>query len=202
MGRDRADRSPTGDPREYLPFCAIQAFGVLYGDANEARRDEIVSLLRAAAEDERWRIREAVEIALQRIAERNVEDIKSIIDAWLPTAALAGLRAIVAALAHPPILRDPATARYSLDIADQIMANMSTLAPSDRRSEEFRILRQGLEFALSVLVAALPDEGFARMRAWATEDDADVKRIVRTNLGKARLKGKHGDEVARVLAAL
>lgn len=194
--------APTGDPREFLPFCALQALGALYPAADAARRHEIAALLRAAASDDRWRVRESVAIALQRVAEQRFADAQAIVADWLPDATLREQRAIVAALAHAPILRDPAAARYALDTADRILGNLFGLDAATRKREDFRVLRQALAYALSVLVAALPTEGFARLATWAAVDDADIARIVRANLAKARLAKAYPTEVQRVLAAL
>ena len=102
-----AAEAPTGNPREFLPFCAVQALGALYPKVDAARRPEIVAILRAAADDERWRTREGVAMAMQRIGEADVAALRAIVDAWLPEATLTGQRAIVAALAHPPIWVTP-----------------------------------------------------------------------------------------------
>lgn len=63
------DEAPTGTPREFLPFCATLALGAVYPTAHAARQEEIADRLRELANDGRWRIREAVTIALQRIGE-------------------------------------------------------------------------------------------------------------------------------------
>ena len=190
-----AAEAPTGNPREFLPFCALQALGALDPIVDAARRRETVAILRTAADDERWRTREGVAMALQRIGEADVGELKAIIDTWLPEATLTGQRAVIAALAHPPLLDDVITAHYALDIADQIMANVCGMGSEVRKSEVFRILRQALEYALSVFVAALPEVGFPRLGHWAATDDPDVQRIVRANLGKARLAKRHPVEV-------
>jgi hypothetical protein len=196
--RISAADAPTGDPREFLPFCALQAFGALYAMVDVEHRREIVAILRAAADDERWRTREGVAMAMQRIGEADMAALRAIVDAWLPAATLTGQRAIVAALAHPPILGDAETARYALAVADRIMANVQQADAAVRKSEGFRILRQALEYALSVYVAALPEEGFPRLRAWATDGDLDVQRIVHANLRKARLAKRYPSEVASI----
>jgi hypothetical protein len=193
--------APTGDPREFLPFCALQALGALYDQADDARRREALALIRAAAGDARWRVREGAAMALQRIGLQHAGNLIAIIADWLPSASLLEQRAIIAALAEPPLLRQPELARYALAVADQIMARLHALDRATRKTEPFRVLRQGLAYALSVIVAASPVDGFARLRAWAVVDDPDVKRIVRANLGKARL-AKHEQDVRRVLTLL
>lgn len=154
--------APTGGPREFLPFCALQALGALYPGAGPDRRRQIARMLRGAAEDGRWRLREAVAMALQRIGERDFAQMRGILSRWMDGAPSPEVRrAIVAALAHPPILREPANARYCLEVSDRILRDLLPLDRSARRTEGFRVLRQGLEYALSVFAASLPEEGFA-----------------------------------------
>lgn len=193
---------PTGDPREFLPSCALQALGSLYVEADEPRRSEIAELIRSGASDERWRVREGAAIALQRIGLANFGELQTIADAWLPSATLLEQRAILAALAEPPLLRAPGAADYALTVTDRILVTVRGLDAAARKREDFRVLRQALEYAISVIVAASPPAGFARMRAWSAIDDRDITRILRANLGKARLSKKHGDDVQRVLGAL
>jgi len=52
-----------------------------------------------------------------------------------------------------------------------------------RREEGFSVLRQGLGYALSVLVAAEPTRGFAQLERWAarcaTHRDPDIDWVLR-----------------------
>jgi hypothetical protein len=193
-----SDTAPTGDPREFLVFCALQALATAYAAADAANRERIARLLRDAAGDARWRIREAAAMGLQRVGEADPPSLRRILDDWGEGATLPEQRAIVAALAHPPILDRP-TALLALDVAARIMAGVRSLDAATRRTEEFRILSKGLEYAISVFVAAAPAEGFALLRELAEMDDRDVRRIVRSNLGKARIATPFPDRVAELL---
>jgi hypothetical protein len=197
-----AAEAPTGNPHEFLPFCALQALGAFYIKADESRRAEIVELLRNGASDERWRVREAAAIALQRIGLANFGAFQAIVGDWLPSATLLEQRAILAALAEPPLLRAPGAADYALAVADKLLETVRGLDAAARKCDDFRVLRQALEYGISVIVAASPRDGFARMRAWAAVDDRDIARILRANLGKARLRKNHEVEVQRLLAEL
>ena len=196
------DEAPTGDPHEFLPFCALQALGACFFDADHVRKTDIVRRLREVANDGRWRMRDGVAMALQRIGERDFDAVTDILDGWLPDANLLEERAIVAALAHPPMLRYRERVRYCLGVSDRIMINLAAVDPSGRKAEPFAVLKKGLSYALSVFVAALPEEGFAFLERWARSDDRDVKAIVRENLKKNRLTRPFASAVARVVAVL
>ena len=60
-------------------------------------------------------------------------------------------------------------------------------AESERRSEEFRVLRQALGYCWSVAVAAQPELGKPAMERWLACPDRDVRWILRENLKKKRL---------------
>jgi hypothetical protein len=194
--------APTGNPREFLPFCALQALGAGYPEVDGERKHRIVELIKRAARDGRWRVREGAAMAFQRIGEKDFGALSTVFSRWMEGASLLEQRAIVAALAHPPFLGERENARYSLEVSDRILRGLVELDMETRRSEPFRVLRQGLEYAISVFVAALPEEGFALLRRWAVVNDRDVKRIVKSNLGKGRLAKRYPEQVAEAMALL
>jgi hypothetical protein len=57
-------------------------------------------------------------------------------------------------------------------------------------------LKQGLGYSLSVIVCAVPEEGFEYMRQLAGTQDADILWIVKENLKKNRLLKNFPEEVA------
>jgi hypothetical protein len=195
-----AAEAGTGDRREYLSFCAAVGCGALYG-REARRRPQILKRVRSAANDPRWRMREAAAMALQRVGEAQSEELLKILEQWLQSPTLLELRAVAAALAHPPILADEGFARAGLGLADRILADVARREAAARKSEEFRVLRQGLGYALSVLAAALPGEGFELLERWARSGDPDIAWIIRENLKKKRLAG-HGVRLKKIAALL
>ncbi|HEY9593916.1 MAG TPA: HEAT repeat domain-containing protein, partial [Spirochaetia bacterium] len=154
--------------------------------------------LRAAASDPRWRVREAVAMALQLVGEADVEALKGICDDWMQNASLLEMRAIAAGLAHPPLLGDAAFAAYCIETARTILAAVTRVDRAARRDDAFRVLRQGMGYALSVFVVAAPAEGFVLMRKLAAVRDPDIAWIIRENLKKKRIAEKFPDEVKKV----
>jgi hypothetical protein len=192
------DEAPSGAPREFLPFCAIQAHGAAYPEAGLERREEIAARLREVASDGRWRMREGVTLALQRIGEWDFGALAGILESWFPDANLFELRAAVAALAHTPLLRSEAHVRFSLEVSERAVAGIATADATERKSEAFAVLKKGLGFAPSLFVAALPEEGFPLLERWAGSGDRDLMWIVRENLEKDRLSRPFAAEVAQV----
>ena len=171
---------PTNTPGEFLAFCGALGFGRLLAEGHRAALAEV----RRAANDPRWRVREAAAMALQRWGEA---DMAALLDEAVSWAAGTRLeqRAAAAGLCEPALLSDQATAERVLDILDRITATVRGAA--DRRSEAFVALRKGLGYCWSVAAVAAPERGKALMEKWLADDDPDVRWIMRQNLGKARL---------------
>jgi hypothetical protein len=191
------------DPRaEYLPVCALQALGAAYTGLDSNDRRAVLDALRRAAVDSRWRVRESVAIGLQRLGEVDPASFAAIVRDWAGDPSPLVRRATLAALAHPPILREAQSARMALSLGAEIFDSFVQAPPLDRRADDYQVLRRALEYAPSVIVAAQPDEGFQWLSRLAESPDADVRRIVRANLGKKRLSQRHQDRVGEVLACL
>jgi hypothetical protein len=82
-------------------------------------------------------------------------------------------------------LTNPPHAEATLHILDVITASLRQR--QERKTEAFRVLRQGLGYCWSVAVSACPEEGKPLMEKWCIDDDRDVRWIMRENLRKNRL---------------
>ena len=197
-----ADKAPENTPSVYLVFCALLALGTLYGTGlPRPRRRAALSAIKSAASDTRWRVREACAMALQRIGEQDAEELRTVVTEWMEGASFLEMRAIAAGLAHPPIL-DKKMSAFSLEISRRILTALSRAEPAARRQEPFKVLRQGMGYALSVFVAHAPAEGFTVMRKTAAVRDRDLAWIIRENLKKKRLSdefSKESEQVALIL---
>jgi hypothetical protein len=197
------NKAPVNSSREYLPVCAIVALGSLYGTGlPRPRRRAALAAITTAASDPRWRVREAAAMGLQQIGERNPTALREICTDWMSGAGPLMMRAIMAGLAHPPILGDKDFALFSLEMAQSILGAVSRTGAEERKDDDFRVLRQGLSYAVSVFVAHAPVEGFTLMRKCAAIRDPDISRIMRENLKKTRLSGKYPQEVKQVTLIL
>jgi len=209
------EEAPEGDPAVFLPVCAVVALGVLFHTHACAypctgpcdcplwpiQAEHLVEAIRRAASDSRWRVREAAAMALQHLGEGNPESLRRILDGWLEADSLLERRAALAALAHPPLLHDERMARHALKIADRIFQDAAKVAPEQRKSEDFRVLKKGLSYAPSVLAAHLPKEGFALLERLADSADADIRKMVAANLKKKRLQAVDSKRAAGILKA-
>ena len=175
-----ADVAPTNSPYEFLAFCGVLGLGRLLAEGQTG----LLPTLRRCASDPRWRIREAVAMALQRFGDANMPSLIQEMKSWSMGAPLEQ-RAAAAALCEPRLLAGAEHARAVLHILDGITTSM--LSFPERNSENFRILRQGLGYCWSVAVVASPAEGRALIEKWSVNPDAQVRWIMHENLKKNRL---------------
>jgi hypothetical protein len=190
--------APTNHPREFLPFVAAQSLGALFPAQDEATRARIENALRQAANDPRWRMREACAFGLQRIGEVEPASLQTIVQGWMTQPSLRDLRAVLTALAHPPLLSSGSFATFALEIADAIMDATLAMSEERLRSDDGKSLQKALGFAPSVYVAEAPTDGFALLEAWADRGSIVAAKAVAANLRKARLARHFPDEVQEV----
>lgn len=173
------DRAPTGTKEEFLAACGAAGLG-----ASIARgEDQFWPTLRALASDPRWRVREGVAMALQRIGDADMSRLLRGIGNWTTGGALER-RAVAAGLCEPGLLEDATSALAVLAVLDEITASLE--GQKAGHGDE-RVLRQALAYCWSVAIAALPAEGKKRFERWAECSDPTLRWIVRENLKKKRL---------------
>ena len=172
--------APENTPQAFLVFCGVSALGrhIAGGDPHR------LGILRDYASDSRWRIREAVAMALQYLGDADMKSLLRAARAWSRGNWLEK-RAAAAGICEPRLLKDPAAASAVLTILDAITASMART--QERNSEPFRILRQGMGYCWSVAVAAHPAAGRRLIKKWIGSSDPDIRWIMKQNLTKNRL---------------
>lgn len=183
-----AERAPVGSREEFLTFCGTVGLGKLLAEGNMG----VLPRLRELASDPRWRVREAVAIALQGLGASDMRTLLSEMRAWAKGNDYER-RAAAAALCEPALLTSQKDVRDVLAILDRITTAMSR--SRDRRSDGFRTLRQALAYCWSVAVAAAPEAGRPLMEPWMQSDDPDVVWVMKQNLSKKRMGAAGADWV-------
>jgi hypothetical protein len=179
--------APPNTPDEFLTVCAVAGLGKLVA----AGESQWLAELRRYAADDRWRVREAVAIALQRWGDDDMDALVVEMTVWSSDGWLVQ-RAAVAALAEPRLLRDAGHAPAVIAIFDAITRSTIDASPSTRRDSPYGVLRQALGYAWSVLVACQPLLARQPFERWLTAAeitrDKDLLWIARRNLKKNRLQ--------------
>ena len=180
---DEASRSVlwrwAGSDDEYLAVCGAAGLGrFVLDDAKVLRR------LEALAADPRWRVREGVAMALQRLGKQDMDRLIDEMAVWAKRGPYVQ-RAAAGGLCEPALLKNEAQVRKVLEILDTITQSIE--ASRDRKVDGFRVLRQAMGYCWSVAAAAAPGPGRSMMERWLRSDDPDVRWIMKTNLGKSRM---------------
>ncbi|AFQ42736.1 hypothetical protein [Desulfosporosinus meridiei] len=187
--------APFGSAAEFLPICGVVGLGSLIAQG----RVELLELLRSFSSDIRWRIREGVAIALQRIGESNIHVLLNEMAEW-SEGSLLEKRSVVAALCEPKLLNHQKHINVVLQVLDKITFNI--ISEQNRKSNDFKILRKSLGYGWSVVVAADPEDGKKYMEKWLAHDDKDIRWIMKENLRKKRLEKMDLDWTRRWKAEL
>ena len=175
-----ADLAPTNSPYEFLAFCGVIGLGRLLAEGQVERLESI----RYHASDRRWRMREGVAMALQRLGEVDMNLLLQHMKLWSKGNPLEQ-RAAAAAICEPRLLKKATHARAALEILDGITASCHQV--ENRKSEDFLTLRKGLGYCWSVAVSAEPAAGKRMMEKWLVDPDKDIRWIMQENLKKNRL---------------
>ena len=167
-------------PEEFVVMCGIVGYCILNKDNIKDTLDEI----RKYASHSSWRIREAVAIGIQEIAEENMPEIISNLKNWMEGNYLEQ-RAIVAALCEPKLLKEGSIVLEVLKILSNITIGYEKI--EGKLSESQTSLRKTLGYGWSVAVVRHPEEGKGYFENLVNYDSKHIKWIVKNNLKKKRL---------------
>jgi hypothetical protein len=170
---------------EFLALCGTAGLGRV----SLMEPETVVTWLRELASDPRWRVREGVAIALQRLGKESMPRLIAEMKVWSRDGAFVQ-RAVVAGLCEPALLKNNAETVDVLAILDHITRSLA--ATSDRRHDGFRVLRQALGYGWSVAAAAAPQNAKPYLEKWLRSNDKDVAWVMKSNLSKARMADLRG----------
>ncbi len=187
-------------PAEFVVLCGVVAYGMCSA-AYSPWRSSVFARLSEFACTASWRVREGTAIAFQRLLETAPEETSAALRVWASEGNCWQQRASIAAIAEPALMNDVVLREAALNMQQVILRRFHALPLSERKREDVRALRQAAGYTLSVITAALPEQGFALMRECAAWDDADINWILRENLKKKRL-AKFSDQVEQLAKIL
>jgi hypothetical protein len=173
-------------PSEFVMLCGVVAAGVCASVRLEWR-DYTVEMLNHYSCNPSWRIREAVATAYQHLLSTDPESTLAFLTRVAARGNYLQLRAAISAVAEPRLLYKHEVLRCALQLQQVVLERVKRTPLSERKNEDFRVLRRTLGYTLSVVTAADPDAGFTLMRHCALWNDDDINWILRENLKKKRL---------------
>ena len=186
------DVAPVNSPKEFLAFVGVLGLGQALARGDPAA----LQTLRPFAADPRWRLREAVAMALQCWGDQDMDALLKVMADWSQGSFLEQ-RAAAAALCEPRLLQREERARRVIDLLDGITTSLVNTPADQRKGEDFQALKKGLGYCWSVAVAALPDYGKPLLEKWLADPDKDAAWIMKENLKKKRLERLDPEWTAR-----
>jgi hypothetical protein len=172
--------APENTQDVFLSFCGVMGLGRLVAEG----KMENIARLRKLASDPRWRIREGVAMALQRVGDKDIDLLLNEMEKWSKGKELEQ-RAAAAAICEPRLLQDKNHSKQALRILDGITRSISK--NKNRKSEGFIALRKGMGYCWSVAVVSNPEFGKKLMAKWIPSTDKDIRWIMKKNLKKNRV---------------
>jgi hypothetical protein len=173
--------APENSAKLFLTFCGVVGLGTLVNRGNL----DYLKQLRQFASDKRWRIREAVAMALQRVGDGDICFLLQEMKEWSKGNAFEK-RAAIAALCEPRLLASDEVSSSVLDILDDVTLSI-TNSEEDTKSKAFEVLKKGLAYCWSVAVVACPEKGKKLLEKWVRSKDKNVIWVMKQNLKKKRL---------------
>jgi hypothetical protein len=190
-----SDLAPADDPKEFLCFCGILAFGKLIVNGHPHYYND----LKRFAADTRWRIREAVGLALQIIGKKDPLLLMSEMLLWA-RGSLYEKRAVIGGLCHPDFLVDKISIEQTYGLLDKITRSLPGV--KNKRVDEYKILRKALGYCWSIAIDSEPDIGVPLFEKLIEIADKDIIWIMRENLKNNRMKKIDQDWTDKLLAQL
>ncbi len=142
---------------EFLALCGTAGLGRIA----LLEPETVMTWLRELSSDPRWRVREGVAIALQRLGRESMPKLMAEMRVW-SRGDWYVQRAVVAGLCEPALLKNNRDVVEVLATLDQITRGLSLAAPSDRREPY--------------------------LEKWIRSQDKDVAWVMKANLGKSRIE--------------
>jgi hypothetical protein len=174
--------APENTPESFLVFCGVLGLGKYLSRHHDAG---LLQELKHLANDPRWRIREAVSMALQTVGRKKISRLMEYAKSWVE-GSYYEQRAAITALCEADLLTNKNISLEVLDLLDWVTATM--IEKDELQDGEYEVLKKALSYCWSVAVAAYPEKGKPMMERWIKEKHPVVNRIMKENLKKQRLQ--------------
>lgn len=197
MVRMDADSAPGATELEFLPLCGVYAAG--FRAAQDARADTMLPLLHDAAEDLRFRVRDAVVFALAKIGAVRGDVLVHEVGDWMDGFFHAA--AVLRALVSPAWLTKVDDAEAACALLDAAFQTLSDAARSAARYPGFKALVDAFRAAPEPLVLRFGEPVLAVLEARASCKDPHLRELVVSSITAAKVGARFPDAVGRVRAA-
>lgn len=187
-----------GSELEFLPICGVMACGARAAK-DERARGPMLALLHDAAEDLRFRVRDAVPLALEAAGVAMGDALVAHVGEWMDGYfhAAAVLRAIV----RMPWLAQVKDTAGVCELYERAFSLAEAAPRAAARYPGFKALAEALSLAIAPLAARVGVPFFDMLASLSRCKDPVLRELVTGALSKGNLVARHRADVTRVLAA-
>ncbi len=199
MAQLSPDAAPGASAREFLPMCGVLGLGARAA-ADAGMRGRVLAHLHDAAEDVRFRVRDAAAMALATIGEKQGDALLREVASWMDGYFQAA--AVLTALADARWLSAITDAAECASRLDEAFVLARDAPRSAARWPGRKALVEMLGVAPAAVAARFGVAIFDRLAAWSTTEQPELREAIEKNLRGTKLAGRFADEIARVRRAL
>lgn len=197
MVRMDADRAPGATELEFLPLCGVYAAG--FRAASDPRATKMLTLLHDAAEDLRFRVRDAVVVALAKVGAVRGDELVAQVSDWMDGFFHAS--AVLRALGSAAWLTRIDDATGPCELLDAAFRTLDGAARSASRYPGFKALVEAFRAAPAPLALRFGAPVLGVLETFASCKDPDLRALVRESIKDPKLTARFPDDMARLRAA-
>lgn len=198
------DEAPGATSKEFLVVCGVLAVGARAAVAEErAAQEDALALLEARADDPRFRVRDAVPVALALLGARMKDELAERLDPWMDRYFQAA--AVLRALTEPAWLEtfQAGAGGAPLALLHRAFALANGAPRSASRYPGHKALVDALGSVPKALAKRVGITVFDALHAWAEQvDTPEMREVIVANLSDPRFKRPFGAEIERIEATL
>jgi hypothetical protein len=203
-----ADRAPGGTPSEFIPVCGVRALGIRIArplpEETQKNKDRWLALLMECADDLRFRVRDAVPLALTDAFEFNVDTLLQIADEWLTGffQAAAILQAIAQPTCNEQLSSGDARKARAIEVFSQALILLVDAQRSAVRYPGYKALAETLPAVAKILAPRLGRAFFECIEEHARTQDARTRDLVSQLMSAVAMQGRTRQDQERVQTTL
>lgn len=199
MATYSADEAPGDSPLEFLPLCGVLALGARAAK-EPARRKRTIAALHELSDDLRFRVRDAVPMALARIGAEMGDALVHEVASW--TDGFFQATAVLLALSDTQWLSRIEDVEAALSRLDEAYALARDAPRSAARWPGRKALVEAIGTAPAFVAARFGMPVFDRMIAWSKVEQPELRQAIEKNLHVRAIASRYPNDVARVMYAL
>jgi hypothetical protein len=197
MVRMDADAAPGATELEFLPLCGVYAAG--FRAAHDPHADEMFALLHDAAEDLRFRVRDAVVVALSKVGAIRGDALVAEVEPWMDGFFHAA--AVLRALVSQSWLTKVDDGEAASALLGTAFRTLDGAARSASRYPGFKALVEAFRAAPELLALRFGAPVFAVLESFASCKDPHLRDLVVESIAPAKLASRFPEDIARLRAA-